>query len=157
MSRPEKVSRADRVSVLMKIIIALEPWHRLAGASLNPNAFWQNDSAPAQPWAIWLQRSLHVPNTQPALPALPLLKAPQELAHLHFEILVSLQKCNSTWTGKTRCEGWDKRESVAVHLPWSFGILSEDSASGASTGKEKQENDHKPWRSERQNLKFDIA
>lgn len=100
MSRPEKVSRADRVSVLMKIIIALEPWHRLAGASLNPNAFWQNDSAPAQPWAIWLQRSLHVPNTQPALPALPPLKAPQGLAHLHFEMLVSLQKCNSTWTGK---------------------------------------------------------
>lgn len=35
------------------------------------------------------------------------------------------------------CEGWSKRERVAMHLPWSLGILSEDSASGTSTGKEK--------------------
>lgn len=42
------------------------------------------------------------------------------------------------------------RGSAAAPLPWSLGILSEDSATGASTGKEKQKKDHKPWRSERE-------
>jgi len=60
------------------------------------------------------------PNPQIGLPALPLLKAQRELAHLQLEqqILDSFRKCNSTWTEKTKCvkDGIKEKAWLCIYL-----------------------------------------